>query len=89
MNLTDSLTSKFHNHNERLDQAQEWTTNILDTLEEAAESITAVRGAITDRSGLASWLPYVVCPAASLVMGSYGLKPSAVRNLALVALGGF
>lgn len=86
-NLTDDLSSKYQSHSEHLDEAQERTTNILDTLEEASKSVTTMRSAIYDHSGLAGWLLYVVCPAASLVMGSYGLKPSAIRNLALVALG--
>lgn len=29
----------------------------------------------------------MICPAVSLVMGSYGLPPSISRNIALIALG--
>lgn len=36
-----------------------------------------------------SWWPYLVCPAVTLVMGSYGLPPSVLRNMGLIALGQF
>jgi hypothetical protein len=29
----------------------------------------------------------MICPAVSLMMGSYGLPPSILRNIALIALG--
>jgi len=29
----------------------------------------------------------MICPAVSLVMGSYGLPPSILRNIGLIALG--
>lgn len=35
----------------------------------------------------AAWWPYVICPAVSLVLGSYGLPPSMLRNLGLIAAG--
>lgn len=37
--------------------------------------------------GLGNWVPYIVSPVATLLLGSYGLAPSATRNLGLVALG--
>lgn len=40
-----------------------------------------------DNSVSGHWWPYVICPAFSLVMGSYGLPPSVTRNIALIALG--
>lgn len=39
--------------------------------------------------GLSRWVPYIFCPAASLVMGSYGLPPSTARNILLISLGEF
>lgn len=37
--------------------------------------------------GLSGWVPYIVSPIVTLLLGSYGLGPSAIRNLGLVALG--
>lgn len=38
-------------------------------------------------SGLFKWISYIVSPVATLMLGSYGLPPSAMRNLGLVVLG--
>lgn len=37
--------------------------------------------------GISHWMPYIIGPVATLLLGSYGLEPSATRNLGLVALG--
>jgi len=70
-----------------LAQAQNMTNNILDTLESTATSAAGIKGSLSRDDGVSSWWPLLVCPTASLVMGSYGLPPSAVRNLGLVTLG--
>lgn len=41
------------------------------------------------RPGLFKWVSYIVSPVAALMLGSYGLPPSAMRNLGLVVLGEF
>ncbi len=57
-------------------------------LETTAASAISVHDSLSPlRLAGGRWWPYIVCPAASLVMGSYGLPPSAFRNLALVVLG--
>ncbi|GKT70894.1 nuclear membrane fusion protein kar5 [Colletotrichum tofieldiae] len=61
--------------------------DLLETLDDMVASTSEVRGSLGYRSSWTSWLPYVICPAASLLMGSYGLPPSAVRNIGLIALG--
>lgn len=38
-------------------------------------------------SGLFKWASYVISPVVTLMLGSYGLEPSAIRNLGLVVLG--
>lgn len=38
-------------------------------------------------SGLFKWISYIVSPVVTLMLGSYGLPPSAMRNLGLVVLG--
>ncbi|KAI0477571.1 hypothetical protein GGR56DRAFT_692242 [Xylariaceae sp. FL0804] len=67
-----------HEHSLQV-QARNMTDEILDVLEDTATSAYAVKDSADGRSSSASWWPYIWCPAASLVMGSYGLPPSAAR----------
>ena len=85
--MTSDLSSKHDDHAQLLHQAKSMTSEILDTLHETAASAATVEEALSKKSAVASLWPYIWCPAASLVMGSYGLPPSVVRNLVLVALG--
>lgn len=83
----ENLTTEFHDHTHLLHQARNITNEIRDTLEDTAASASYVGNSFFKQSSTSSWWPYVWGPAASLVLGSYGLPPSAVRNLALLALG--
>lgn len=85
--LTSDLSLKHDDHAQLLHQAKSMTNEILDTLHETAASAATVEEALSKKSPVSSLWPYIWCPAASLVMGSYGLPPSVVRNLVLVALG--
>ncbi|KAK7932642.1 hypothetical protein PG985_003354 [Apiospora marii] len=85
--LTSDLSSKHDDHAQLLHQAKSMTHEILDTLHETAASAATVEEALSKKSPVSSLWPYIWCPAASLVMGSYGMPPSVVRNLVLVALG--
>lgn len=87
IDATEALTGRYDQHTHLLQQAQNMTHEILSTLEDTASSAATISDTFTTESSVASWWPFVWCPAASLVMGSYGLAPSATRNLALVALG--
>jgi hypothetical protein len=87
VDMTKILESKYENHATRLSEFQERSDEILEVLGEAAESATAVKGALHNVPGFSGWWPHVICPAASLIMGSYGLPPSAARNLVLVTFG--
>ncbi|KAI1338767.1 hypothetical protein F5Y15DRAFT_424288 [Xylariaceae sp. FL0016] len=84
---TESLSTKYDDHKYQLQQAQDMTSDILDKLGDTATTATTVHDSILGRSSSISWWPYVWCPAVSLVMGSYGLPPSALRNAGLIALG--
>ncbi|KAI0386445.1 hypothetical protein F5Y04DRAFT_290077 [Hypomontagnella monticulosa] len=84
--MTEGLTTTYDDHTELLNQARNLTDEILGSLEETAASVTYVGNSIK-QSPTSSWWPYVWCPAASLILGSYGLPPSATRNLVLIALG--
>ncbi|KAL2874596.1 hypothetical protein SGCOL_010265 [Colletotrichum sp. CLE4] len=87
LHFTDDISSKYESHSERLSHVNHISEDLLDTLDDMATSTLEVRGYLTQRPSWTSWVPYVACPAASLLMGSYGLPPSAVRNLGLIALG--
>lgn len=87
VDVTEVLAKNYYHHTHLLSQAQNMTIEILDNLEDTVESASNISGAFSKQSSAMSWWPYIWCPAASLVMGSYGLPPSAIRNLALVAMG--
>ena len=83
----DSMSSMYHEHGEKLKQAQLRADQILGTLDSAASSATLFQSSVWRTFGFTGWWPYIYCPVASLVMGSYGLPPSASRNIVLVGLG--
>ncbi|XXG96138.1 hypothetical protein Hte_002417 [Hypoxylon texense] len=85
--FTENLTTEIYDHTNLLHQARNITNEIRDTLEDTVTSANYIGDSFFKQSSTSSWWPYVWCPAASLVLGSYGLPPSAVRNLALLALG--
>jgi hypothetical protein len=83
----DAMSSRYNEHGKRLKEAQRRADEILGTLDSAASSAASFQNSISSTLGLKGWWPYIYCPLASLVMGSYGLPPSAMRNLVLVGLG--
>jgi hypothetical protein len=84
---TETLTTKFDDHSTMLKQANNITNDILDALEETAAVASSMNDSFFMRATTRSWWPFVVFPTASLVMGSYGLPPSILRNLGLLAFG--
>lgn len=90
MTTTDSLYSKFEEQAYALDEARNMTNEILETLDGVVRSAVVIVENNRPRWGafeLGILMPYIVSPAATLLLGSYGLAPSALRNLGLVALG--
>ncbi|KAI1356121.1 hypothetical protein F5Y01DRAFT_268572 [Xylaria sp. FL0043] len=87
VNISDDLASKYDVHTNLLQQAQNITNEILDKLEDTAASAAAVSNGFMRQHDLRSWWPYIWCPVVSLVVGSYGLPPSMLRNIGLLALG--
>ncbi|KAI1387237.1 uncharacterized protein F4822DRAFT_429991 [Hypoxylon trugodes] len=87
VNVAENLTAKYDDHTNLLHQAQNITDELLDNLEDMAVSATYIGESILRRPSDSSWWPYIWCPAASLVLGSYGLPPSATRNIALLVRG--
>ncbi|KAI0026167.1 hypothetical protein F4780DRAFT_718787 [Xylariomycetidae sp. FL0641] len=85
--ISENLAARYDEHTNLLHQAQNITNEILDSLDDTAASAATISNSFLNLSGSSSWWPYVWCPAASLVLGSYGLPPSALRNFGLVALG--
>lgn len=84
---TETLSEKLEDHSSILEQVNNITTDVLDTLEETAVMASSVNESFSRATSL-SWWPFVILPTASLVLGSYGLPPSILRNLTLLALGG-
>ncbi|RYP29346.1 hypothetical protein DL767_006762 [Monosporascus sp. MG133] len=87
VDVTEGLSTKYDDHTELLYRARNMTSDILSTLEDTAASASFIGDSFSKHDSASSWWPYIWCPAASLVMGSYGLPPSALRNLGLLALG--
>ncbi|ROW03518.1 hypothetical protein VSDG_01360 [Cytospora chrysosperma] len=86
----DDLSSKYDDHAYALIEAKNMTDDILDTLGEVAMSAAIIEEANHSYFrglGVSSWIPYIISPVATLLLGSYGLAPSAFRNLGLIALG--
>lgn len=89
VDIAEDLSTRYDDHSQLLQRAQNATIEILGTLDDTVVSAAMVGDAISKQTSVTSWWPYIWCPAASLVLGSYGLPPSALRNLGLVALGKF
>ena len=87
LDVTTNLSDKFTDHTLLLDQASNKTNQVLDTLEETAAKAESVNASLVREAVNAGWWPYIICPTVSLIMGSYGLPPSAFRNIGLLALG--
>lgn len=85
--VSEELSTKYDHHFHLLRQAGNITDDILDTLEEVALTASGMGQTLFNASVSSSWWPYIICPVVTLVMGSYGLPPSAFRNLALVTFG--
>lgn len=85
--VADALTVKQQGHQEHLEQAQQTAMQVLHTLDSVSISMGTFRNSLLGGFGLARWWPFVLCSATSLIIGSYGLPPSAMRNILLLGLG--
>ncbi|PFH62402.1 hypothetical protein XA68_13841 [Ophiocordyceps unilateralis] len=75
-------------HSAMLERAQQSALQLSDTLLSASASAENFRNSLLGGFGLVKWWPCFVFPAMLLIVGSYGLPPSAARNIVLVCLGG-
>ncbi|POR38305.1 Nuclear membrane fusion protein Kar5 [Tolypocladium paradoxum] len=85
--LADALTLKHQGHQERLYHAQLTAEQVLDTLGSVSASAGMFKNSLLSGLGFSRLWPYIFCPATSLIIGSYGLPPSATRNILLLGLG--
>lgn len=85
--LTEDLSSQYEVHSEHLTDAQKKSEDILVALDKMANSASDVSGSLKGPSSWMKWVPYLICPTGTLLMGSYGLPPSAGRNLVLIGIG--
>jgi len=81
-----TLAADFETHTQMLQQATNTTNELLDTLEETTDTATSLTKTLAG-FGSGNWWPYFLCPAFTVVVGSYGLEPSAFRNFWLGAIG--
>ncbi|UNI18211.1 hypothetical protein JDV02_004493 [Purpureocillium takamizusanense] len=84
--LADTLAIKHYGHQKALSDAQESVEQVLDTLESVSTSAGGLRSSMSGLS-MTKWWPYLLCPVTTLIVGSYGLPPSAMRNMLLLGLG--
>ncbi|KJZ74650.1 hypothetical protein HIM_06000 [Hirsutella minnesotensis 3608] len=85
--VAGDLTIKHEAHQRSLEQAQQKALQVLDTLEVVSSSAGSLKQSLLSGLGLSQWWPYLFCPLVTLTIGSYGLPPSASRNIALVGMG--
>lgn len=69
--------------------AEESMRGVLGSIKSLESSTERIKGNLLTGVSWSGWWPYIVCPAMSLVIGSYRLAPSASRNLLLLGLGGY
>ncbi|KAJ9133087.1 Nuclear fusion protein KAR5 [Pleurostoma richardsiae] len=81
LTISERLSSKYKDHTYRLNEATNMTNSLLQKLEKAASS------AASFGMGKSKWWPHIVCPVTTLLLGSYGLPPSLLRNFLLLCLG--
>ncbi|KAM7192905.1 nuclear fusion protein KAR5 [Rhypophila sp. PSN 637] len=85
--VTETIATQYEDHTHTLTQAKNLTNDLLDTLEETAATVATVKSSLFQDATTGAWWPHIVFPAATLVMGSYGLQPSFFRNFGLLILG--
>lgn len=84
--LSHNVLLSHSSHQDKLDSAHRSVVSILGALQGVESSTTRIQS--TFLSGTSwSWWPHILCPAASLFLGSYRLSPSTARNLLLLGLG--
>jgi len=86
---TQKMAATSESHTQALQQAANITNDLLDTLEDTVSTAASLNESLLFNGKSSGWWPYIICPGFTLVLGSYGLEPSAIRNFGLVALGEF
>lgn len=84
--VSDEISLSQDGHRDKLDSAHYSAMNILGTLQNVESSTARLQKTILSGSSW-RWWPHIICPATSLLLGSYRLTPSIGRNLILLGLG--
>ncbi|EGX92639.1 nuclear membrane fusion protein Kar5, putative [Cordyceps militaris CM01] len=74
------------NYREELDSAHTSLMGIMGVLKGVEFSTSRIQSSLLSRKSW-TWWPHIICPVASLFLGSYRLAPSIARNLLLLGLG--
>jgi hypothetical protein len=85
--VSETLSTTFGHHSSMIKQANNITNELLDALEATAAVASSMNKSFSTTVTTRSFWPLVVFPTAFLVVGSYGLSPSVVRNIGLLGLG--
>lgn len=59
----------------------------MDKIQMGMNNVGGLVNLLASWAGVANWWPFIACPVASILAGSYQLKPSVRRNLGLLILG--
>jgi len=85
--VAETLSTTYEDHTHTLKQASNITNELLDTLEVTAAAASSVNDSFMKTAVTHSYTPFIVCPVASILFGSYGLPGSIWRNLGLFFFG--
>ncbi|KAG5950315.1 hypothetical protein E4U53_005264 [Claviceps sorghi] len=83
--ISNVVLEKLFTQDKMLESTQKQMSIIRRDLEEATMTASTLHGSLLE-VGAGAWLPYILCPIATLGFASYKLEPSLVRNLALMVL---
>lgn len=72
---------------QQLEKSHVMSQELLLSLSEMASSTASLRRVMFAGINWSGLWPYVICPVTTLLVGSYKVAPSAMRNLALLGLG--
>lgn len=74
-------------HDKKIEASNILADKLVTVLDAAATSAESFQSSMVSRMGLSGWWPFLYCPTVSLLLGSYGLPPSFLRNIGLFGLG--
>lgn len=87
MELVQNLSAHCNAQDRKLTMAEEKVAALLSGLDEATALTARIQSSVLSPLRIRQWWPIFVCPVVSLILGSYRLPPSGIRNVGLIVLG--